>query len=40
MKRVVAALAVAGLLAVSLTACVQSGRTDQSRGGGESPASS
>ncbi|MGW4353552.1 taurine ABC transporter substrate-binding protein [Nocardia sp. NPDC004582] len=33
--RTAAALAVAGLLTASLTACVQSGRTDQSRGGGE-----
>ncbi|APA98913.1 taurine ABC transporter substrate-binding protein [Nocardia seriolae] len=37
MKRAFAAAALAGLLTASLTACVRSGRTDQSRAGGDKP---
>ncbi|GAB2513312.1 taurine ABC transporter substrate-binding protein [Nocardia heshunensis] len=38
MKRTLTTLALAGLLTASLTACVQSGRTDQSRAAGDKPA--
>ncbi|WP_162958382.1 glycine betaine ABC transporter substrate-binding protein [Nocardia yunnanensis] len=38
MKRTLTTLALAGLLTASLTACVQSGRGDQSRAAGDKPA--